>query len=145
MGDYDSAIDTYHTLIKIHPFDPEYHSNLANILFTKGEVDDAISHYQHAINLNPSTTYTSVIAQMLGYMYQEIQNNLDAAISAYQCAYAITPEDDDIYVNLGKAFYDKNDIDNALTIYKRALELKPHSSEIHCNIGYLFWDKGWEG
>ena len=142
MGDYDSAIETYHTLIKIHPFDPEYHSNLANILFTKGEVDDAISHYQHAINLNPSTTYTSVIAQMLGYMYQEFQNNLDAAISAYQCAYAITPEDDDIYVNLGKAFYDKNDIDNALTVYKRALELKPHSSEIHCNIGYLFWDKG---
>ena len=142
LGDYDAAIETYKTLIEIHPYAPEYHSNLANILFTKGELDEAVSHYQHAINLNPTDTYTSVIAQMLGYIYQEFQENLDAAIAAYQCAYALTPEDEDIYVNLGKAFYDKNDINNSLTIYKRALELKPHSSEIHCNIGYLYWDKG---
>ena len=141
-GDYDSAIETYKTLIKIHPYDAEYHSNLANILFTKGELDEAVSHYQHAINLNPANAYTSVVAQMLGYIYMEFMNNLDAAISAYQCAYAITPEDDELYINLGKAFYDKEDIDNALTIYKRALELNPHSSEIHCNIGYLYWDKG---
>ena len=141
MGDYDSAVDTYNTLIKIHPYDAEYHSNLANILFLKGDVDSAISHYQHAITLNPNNTWTSVIAQTLGYLYQELQNNLDAAISAYQCAYSLDPEDMDIYINLGKAFYDKDDIDNALTVYKRALELEPHSSEIHCNIGYLYWDK----
>ena len=133
MGDYDAAIDTYNTLIKIHPYDAEYHSNLANILFLKGDIDSAISHYQHAITLNPNNTWTSVIAQTLGYLYQELQNNLDAAISAYQCAYSLTPEDMDIY--------NKDDIDNALTVYKRALELEPHSSEIHCNIGYLYWDK----
>ena len=141
MGDYDSAVETYHTLIKIHPYDAEYHSNLANIMFLKGEIDEAISHYQHAITLNPANTWTSVIAQTLGYLHQEMQHNLDAAISAYQCAYNLTPEDMDIYINLGKAFYDKEDIDNALTVYKRALELAPHSSEIHCNIGYLYWDK----
>lgn len=142
IGDFDSVIETYNTLIKIHPYNAEYHSNLANILFTKGEIENAVSHYQHAINLNPINTYTSVVAQLLGYIYLEFMNNIDAAISAYQCAYTITPEDDEIYINLGKAFYDKNDVDNALTIYKRALELNPHSSELHCNIGYLYWDKG---
>ena len=141
MGDYDSAIETYQTLIKIHPYDAEYHSNLANIYYLMGEVETAISHYQHAITLNPSAEYTSVLAQMVGYLYQEGVGNLDAAISAYQLAYSLTPEDEEIYINLGKAFYDKEDIDNALTVYKRALELEPHSSEIHCNIGYLYWDK----
>lgn len=141
MGDYDSAVETYNTLIKIHPYDAEYHSNLANIMFMKNEIDSAISHYQHAITLNASNAWTSVIAQTVGYLFHEFKQNYDAAISAYQCAYNLTPEDIDIYVNLGKAFYDKEDIDNALTVYKRALDIAPHSSEIHCNIGYLYWDK----
>ena len=54
----------------------------------------------------------------------------------------MTPEDIDIYVNLGSAFYDKEDYENALTIYRNALELNPKSAKIHCNLGFLYWGKG---
>lgn len=142
QGDYDSAIDVYHKLITIMPNVPEFHSNLANIYYLKGETKDAISHYQAAITLNPNRQWTSIISQTMGYVHQQNNQNLDAAISAYQAAYLLTPEDIDIYVNLGSAFYDKEDFDNALTVYRAALELEPSNAKIHCNLGFLHWGKG---
>jgi len=142
QGDYDSAVEIYEKLIQIMPNMPDVHSNLANILYVKGDIPGAISHFQTAVTLNPKKQWTSVINQTLGFVYQESKNDLDAAISSYQSAYLLTPEDIDIYVNLGSAFYDKEDIDNALTVYRNALDLEPENAKIHCNLGFLFWGKG---
>lgn len=142
QGDYDSAIETYKKLIVLQPYMAEYHSNLANILYLKGDITEAISHYQNAITINPNITWTSVIAQTLGYVFQENTKDMDAAISAYQSAYILTPKDIDIYINLGSAFYEKGEYDNALTVYRRAIELEPYNAKIHCNLGYLYWGKG---
>ena len=141
-GDYDSAISIYEKLIELQPDAAEYHGNLANILYMKGELEDAIAHYQTAIMLNPNPAWTSLIAQTLGYVHQDVNKNLDASVSAYHTAYMLTPEDMDIYINLGSAFYDKGDFDNALTVYRKALELNPVDPKIHCNLGYLLWGKG---
>ncbi len=142
QGDYDSAVEVYEKLIQIMPNMPDVHSNLANILYIKGDLQGAISHYQTAITLNPRRQWTSVINQTLGYVYQEAKKDLDAAISSYQSAYLLTPEDIDIYINLGSAFYDKEDVDNALTVYRNALDLDPKNAKIHCNLGFLYWGKG---
>ena len=142
QGDYDRAIEIYLKLISIMPTVPDFHSNLANLYYVKGEIQLAISQYQAAITLNPNKRWTSVIAQTLGFVYQENQNNLDAAICSYQNAYIMTPEDIDIYINLGSAFYDKEDYENAVTVYRKALELDHKNSKIHCNLGFLHWGKG---
>ena len=141
QGDYNNAIEVYKKLITILPNMPEFHSNLANIYYLKGEIDEAISHYQSAITLNPSKQWTSVISQTLGYVHQQNAKDLDAAISSYQSAYLLTPDDIDIYINLGSAFYDKEDYNNALTVYRSALELDPTNAKIHCNLGFLHWGK----
>ena len=142
QGDYNQAIDIYTKLISMAPNMPDLYSNLANIYYIKGEFDLAIAHYQTAITLNPNRSWTSVIAQTMGFVYQENKSDPDAAISAYQTAYVLTPEDIDIYVNLGSAFYDKEDYGNALAVYRQALELQPHNPKIHCNLGFLYWGKG---
>lgn len=142
QGDYNQAIEIYNKLISMAPNIPDLYSNLANIYYIKGEFDLAISNYQTAITLNPNRSWTSVIAQTMGFVYQENKTDPDAAISAYQTAYVLTPEDIDIYVNLGSAFYDKEDYQNALSVYRQALELQPHNPKIHCNLGFLYWGKG---
>lgn len=142
LGDYESAIETYKKLIQIMPNMPEFHSNLANILYVKGDIEGAISHFQTAVTLNPNKEWTSVINQTLGYVFQEAKQDLDAAITSYQSAYLLTPEDIDIYINLGSAFYDKEDYENALAIYRNALDLDPKNAKIHCNLGFLYWGKG---
>lgn len=142
LGDLDSAVDAYQKLIEIRPNYAEYHCNLANILYLKGNTQEAISYYQNAITLNPKPRWTSAVAQTLGYVFQEAEKNADAAISAYQSAYLLTPTDIDIFINLGSAFYDKQEYNNALTVYRRALELDPTNAKIHCNLGFLHWGKG---
>ena len=142
LGDYDSAVEIYEKLIQIIPNMPDVHSNLANILYIKGDVEGAISHFQTAVTLNPRKQWTSIINQTLGFVYQESKNDINAAITSYQSAYLLTPEDIDIYVNLGSAFYDKEDYDNALTVYRNALDLDPKNAKIHCNLGFLHWGKG---
>jgi len=142
QGDYNQAIEIYNKLISMAPNIPDLYSNLANIYYIKGEFDLAISNYQAAITLNPNPSWTSIIAQTLGFVFQENKSDPDAAISAYQTAYVLTPDDIDIYVNLGSAFYDKEDYDNALSIYRQALEFQPHNAKIHCNLGFLYWGKG---
>ena len=142
QGDYDSAIEIYQKLIQLMPNMPDVHSNLANILYIKGDLEGAISHFQTAVTLNPRKQWTSIINQTLGYVYQESKKDLDAAISSYQSAYLLTPNDIDIYVNLGSAFYDKEDVDNALAVYRNALDLDPKNAKIHCNLGFLYWGKG---
>ena len=142
IGDYDNAISTYLKFISIHPNNAILHSNIANLYFMKGEYEQAVSHYQSAITLNPKQDWTSIVAQTLGYVQQNVIKNTDAAIEAFQSAYLLTPKELDIYISLGSAFYDKEDYNNALIIYRRALELEPNNAKIHCNLGYLYWGMG---
>jgi tetratricopeptide (TPR) repeat protein len=142
QGDYNNAVEIYKKLIEMNPNDAIYQSNLANIYYLKGDIKSAISHYQTAIALNPSRNWTSIIAQTLGYIFHESKDNYDAAICAYQSASILNPNDIDVYLSLGSAFYDKGDYSNALNTYRLALEIAPDNPRIHCNLGFLLWGKG---
>ena len=142
MGDYDNAINYYNKYIKIHPNNAVLHSNLANLYFMKGEAELAVSHYQTALTINPKPDWTSIVAQTLGFIQQNVIKNVDCAIANYQIANSLSPKEIDVYISLGSAFYDNEDYQNALVVYRRALELEPKNSKIHCNLGYLYWGMG---
>jgi len=142
LGDYDNAILYYEKYIQIHPNNAVLYSNLANLYFMKGEAETAIGYYQTAITLNPKPDWTSIVAQTLGYIQQNVIKNVDCAIANYQLANIFSPKDIDVYISLGSAFYDNEDYKNALIVYRRALELEPNNSKIHCNLGYLYWGMG---
>lgn len=142
LGDYDNAIAYYQKYIQIHPNNAVLHSNIANLYFMKGEAQTAVSYYQAAIAINPKPDWTSIVAQTLGYIQQNVIKNTDCAIANYQLANSLTPKEIDVYISLGSAFYDNEDYKNALIVYRRALELEPNNSKIHCNLGYLYWGMG---
>ena len=140
--DFDNAIDVCEKLIELQPHIADYQCKMAQYLYLKGDVEKAIEHYQTAITLNPNSEWTSVVAQTLGFIFQENTKDLDAAISSYQQAYNLNPNDIDIYLNLGNVFFEKGSYDNALVVYKKALESSPTNPRLHCNLGYLYWGKG---
>lgn len=140
--DFDNAIETCLKLIELQPHIADFHCRLAQYLYLKGDIDKAVEHYQTAVTLNPNPVWTSVVAQTLGFIFQENVKDLDAAISSYQNAFNLNPNDIDIYLNLGNVFFEKGSYDNALIVYKKALESSPHNARLHCNLGYLYWGKG---
>ena len=100
MGDYDNAIITYKKVISIHTNNAVLHSNVANLYFMKGEIDEAISHYQSAITLNPKQDWTSLVAQTLGYIQQNVTKNMQSSVSSFHIAHFLDPKVIDIYVSL---------------------------------------------
>lgn len=140
--DFDNAISVCEKIIELQPYLPDFHCKLAQYKYLNGEVEEAVSHYQTAVTMSNQPKWTSVVAQTLGYIFQENTKDLDAAIASYQYAYSLNPEDIDIYLNLGNVFFEKGSYDNALVVYKKALETSPYNSRLHCNMGYLYWGKG---
>ncbi len=140
--DFDNAIETCKKLIELQPHVADFHCRIAQYLYLRGDISEAIEHYQTAVTINPNPQWTSVVAQTLGFIFQENTKDLDAAISSYQNAYNLNPNDIDIYLNLGNVFFEKGSYDNALIVYKKALESSPYNARLHCNLGYLYWGKG---
>lgn len=140
--DYDNAINICEKLIGLQPNNADFHCKMAQYKYLSGEVEEAVNHYQTAITINPNPQWTSVVAQTLGYIFQENTKDIDAAVASYQNAHNLNPSDIDIFMNLGNAFFEKGAYDNALVVYKKALETSPYNSRLHCNLGYLYWGKG---
>ncbi|MBQ4123440.1 tetratricopeptide repeat protein [bacterium] len=140
--DYDNAILVCEKLVELQPQVADYHCKIAQYKYLKGEVDEAVTHYQTAVAINPNPKWTSVVALTLGFIFQENSKNFDAAIASYQNAHNLNPDDIEIFLNLGNVFFEKGSYDNALVVYKKALEASPYNSRLHCNLGYLYWGKG---
>ena len=97
------------------------HNNLGNVLAGRGQVDEAIAHYQKALEIKPD--------------YAEAHNNLgnalagrgqvDEAIAHYQKALEIKPDYADAHNNLGNALAGRGQVDEAIAHYQKALEIKP--------------------
>jgi len=113
-------------------------NNLGGTLFQKGQVDDAIAHFQKALEINPT--------------YIEAHNNLglalikkghvDEAIAQYQETLGINPGYAEAHYNLGNAVLQKGQLDEAMAQYQEALEINPNFAEAHSNLGAVFFQKG---
>jgi predicted O-linked N-acetylglucosamine transferase (SPINDLY family) len=110
-----------------------YYNNLGNVLKERGELDEAIEGYRHAVALNPG--------------YAEAHNNLGNALrearqpaaSMQSCAQAISlrPGYAEAYNNLGNALRDMGETDSAMLAYGKAVAFRPDYADAYHNLGVL--------
>ena len=101
------------------------HNNLGNALLQKGQVDEAIVHYQKALEIKPD--YRGSPQQPWQRSAQKGQ--VDEAIAHYQKALQINPDYAEAHDNLGNALLQKGKVDEAITHYQKALQIKPDYRE----------------
>ena len=108
-----------------------------NVLMMIGQVDMAIEHYSHAIELNPNnaTTYSN-----RGVAYAS-KGNYDRAIRDYTEAIRLSRNYVGAYNNRGIAYSDKSGYDRAIENYTKAIQLKPDYAEVYNNRGIAYGDK----
>ena len=68
--------------------------------------------------------------------------NPQAAIEVFKQALFLTPQDEDLYYNLGIAYARSGDTTNAEHYYREALRLLPDYPEVHNNLGNLYLQSG---
>jgi Flp pilus assembly protein TadD len=114
------------------------HSNLGNALLQKGRVDEAITHYQSAVQIDPR--YADAQFNLGNAFLQK--GRADQAISQYQKALEIQPDFAAAHLNLGNGFSQQGRMDQAISQYQKALEINPDDEKAHNNLGNAFLQKG---
>ena len=114
------------------------HNNLGIVLFQKGEIDEAVSHYRITLNLQPDfwdADYNLGTALLK-------KGEIEEAIAYCTRAVTIAPNDPDAQVALGNSLAQKERVDDAIAHYKKALAIRPDYFIAHYALGHIFLEKG---
>jgi tetratricopeptide (TPR) repeat protein len=101
-------------------------------------VDEAITQFQKAIEINPD--YAEACYYLGNALIQK--GSVDEAITHYQKALQIKPDYAEAHNNLGKTLLKKGRVDEAIVHYQKALQIKPDYAKAHYNLGNALLEKG---
>ena len=122
-------------------------NNLGFIFLRRGELDEAISHFQTALNIranNPQTHYnlgSALVHNNLGNALVR-KKLVDEAITHYEKAVELRPDYADGHYNLGSALLQEGRIDEAIAHWQKTLSLQPNDAEAHTTLGDALLRKG---
>ena len=117
--------------VALHPAEPSYHLNLANLLMRQGQPDEAIACYRIAINLVPDSIEA---LNNCGTALRDLGRPAEA-LENYDRALVLAPRLAEVHNNRGVALKDLNRPVEALASYKTALALRPSYVEALNNRG----------
>jgi len=135
------AVNAFSMALEKDDENPFYHNSMAFALVQLEQYDDAIEHYQKAININPDPYWTSIVCQALGSVYLEIKKNPEAAIELYQTAAVLNPECDESQLAIGDTYFSMEEYDNAIRAYCDAIKINPENAKAYCKCGMALWEK----
>jgi tetratricopeptide (TPR) repeat protein len=114
------------------------HNNLGYALFRKGQVDDAVPHYQKALGIYPN--YAKARNNLGVALFQKGQ--LNDAMAQFQKAVEINSNYAEAHSNLGNALVQKGQLEDAVVHYEMALGINRNYAEAHYNLGNALVQKG---
>jgi tetratricopeptide (TPR) repeat protein len=114
------------------------HNGLGFTLVQKGSVEEGISQYQQALQINPDFAEAHY---NLGIALRQ-KGKVDEAISHYQTALQINPRHANAHNNLGGALLQKGNVAEAIFHFQKALQINPDDVEARYNLGNAVLQKG---
>ena len=119
------------------------HNNIGFLLLQRGELDEAILHFQSAVDIRSKKTEVhyglgaALIQNNLGNAFAR-KHFLDQAIGHFQEAIRLRPDYGDAYFNLGSVLFQEGRIDEAIVQWQKALAIQPRDAEAHRNLANAF-------
>ena len=114
------------------------HTNIGLVLFQKGQIDDAIAHYQRALQMQPDWWDAEY---NLGTALSA-KGQVDEAILHSEKAVSMRPTDPDAQVSLGNLLAQKGRIDEAIAHYQKAITVHPDHFLARYGLGHALLEKG---
>lgn len=100
------------------------------LAFTQFELDvnKGIYHFEKALELNPKRA--GYILQNLAYLYMKA-GNYEKAIDCMNKRHKIIPEpfNANLYIQIGKIYFEQNSFDEALKLFRIALDIDPNNKQ----------------
>ena len=115
------------------------HNNYGRlIMINNGKVDEAISHFNKALKINPRSVEA---LNNIGIILAS-RGKLDEAVSYFSKALRIQPYDEQTHFNLGLALSQQGKIDDAIKHYIEVLRVNPENEKAHINLGFALQAQG---
>jgi len=105
---------------------------------TLGRLDQAIVHFQQAIDAKPDYPEAHF---NLGIALGQL-GKIDEQIAHFRQAIQLTPDRPEVYSLLGIALMNQAQLNEAASCFMQALELRPDFLEVHQNLGMVFEKQG---
>ena len=117
------------------------HVGVGNELTKQNRINEAISHFQASININPKNPANYMAYVSLGNALS-LQNKKTEAIAAFKAALNINPQNDGAYYRLGLVLFQTGRADEAIAEYQKAIALNNDYPLYHGSLGNAYLGQG---
>jgi len=114
------------------------HYNLGTALLRKGKVDEAIIHFQSALQTKPD--YVEAHGNLGNVLAQ--RGRADEAITHLQKVLQINPDNAKAHNNLGNVLCQAGRVDEAIAHLQKALQINPDYADAHNNLANVLCRMG---
>jgi len=135
---YQDAETCFRAVIAKNPDSATAHNNLGIALVQNGAADEAIAHYQKALELDPAYRFAHY---NIGAALLE-KGQVDDAIPHLRTLLKMDPNHPKAYYSLATALAKKGETDQAIAYYERALKLAPDFADVHGSLANALLEKG---
>jgi len=126
------------------------HTNFGMLLTERGQLDDALFHFQAALDVRSSSAHSHYDLS-LALIHGDIANalarkgRLDEAMLHLREAVKFQPDYADAHYNLGTALFQKGELNEAIAEYRTTLSIHPYDAGAHTSLGNALVQKGFLG
>jgi protein O-mannosyl-transferase len=122
------------------------HSNYANFLMDRGQLDDALAHFQTALDIRLAQSHPhydlslAIIQGNVGVVLLR-KGRVDEAIGHFRQAIDLEPNYVDPHFNLGAALMQRGDLDGAIAEWNKTLSMEGDNAETYTALGNAYLQK----
>ncbi|MBT33897.1 MAG: hypothetical protein CMO01_29900, partial [Thalassobius sp.] len=131
--DEEKSIEHYNKAIEIDPDYVDAHLAVGNIYLGKGLIEEAKTHYEKCIALNPDM---GVAYFNLALLINKVEP--EKAALHYQKVISLEPNRVGAYLGLGNIYFDNNELEKARVQYEKCIELDANYDLAYFNLGLTY-------
>jgi len=135
---YESELTLWSDTVMHRPGNERAHHNLAGVLNNMGRHEEALRHFQRAIEIEPRYLPPRIGVANCHFRAGRFRE----AIQQYESALAVNPNSLEALGNLGVILCELGQLDAGLRLLRKALELDPAFADVHFNLGTVLLKSG---
>ena len=140
-GRFKEAEKAFKSVLELEPDSFQARYNLGVTYTNMGRVEDAVTQYEAALQVDPKHPQVASTLNNLGVIFRAAGEN-DLALEKFEAAIEASPFNLESRYNAAILYLDRDKVDEAIELLEEASALEPNHQAIHVRLGMAYLRKG---